>query len=260
MTDTTPYRDTTVPMSPAPTRPPTPWWAYVTTAIGVVLVVTLVGGGITAAAVAMSTTVTTSTITADGVQRLRLQAVTGAVTVRTEESMGDRVEIRTRAVTTWQEPALTEEQEGGVLDVGLDCPRQGWLNRCEGSFQVVMGPGTDLEADLVAGGVDAAGLAGDVDVRVVTGGVNLERTTSPVVDVDVTTGGVALGFTEPPTSVLANVNVGGITVAVPDDGTVYDVVVSSGVGGEDVTVETSSTSDNAIELSTSVGGVEVGYR
>lgn len=253
------YLPGTVPLSPAPTRPPTPWWAYVTTVVGIVVVVTLVVGGATAAAVAMSTTVTTGTIAADGVQRLRLEAVTGAVTVRTDESMGDRVEIRTRAVTTWQEPELVREQDGDLLTVGLECPRQGWLNRCEGAFEVVMAPGTDLETDLVTGGVEATGLAGGVDLRVVTGAVDLRRTVAPEVAVDVTTGGMVLDFAEPPTSVLANADVGAISVSVPDDGTAYDVAVTSGVGGEDVQVETAATSDNVMQLSTSVGGVEVRY-
>lgn len=256
----TPYSAPPVAVSPAPTRPPTPWWAYVFAVAGVLLVLGLVAAGVTAAAVAMSTSVVTDSIEADGVQRLQVEAVTGSVTVRTEPTMGDRVEITTRTVSTWQEPELVREQAGEVLDVALDCPRQGWLNRCEGSFDVVMGPDTELDISLVTGGVDGTALAGDVDIQVVTGGVMLERLASETVSVDITTGGVDLDFAQPPTDVLADVSVGGVTIAVPDDGTVYDVAVSSGVGGEDVTVDTSGDSDNRIEVATSVGGTEVRYR
>lgn len=263
MTETPTTSTVTSPPSartPTAVRPPTPWWALVLAVLSVLLVLGLLVAGVAAAAISLSTTVVREEVSADGVDELRIDVVTGGIDIRTDPSLGDRVEVSARVTTTSQETVVAQESEGGVLTLGADCPEGGWIPRCEAAFDIAMGPDTDLVVDVVTGGVTGSGLAGEVRVDVVTGGVDLSGLESQVVAVEVVTGGVDLDFATAPSSVSAQAQVGGVTVQVPDDGTAYQVTSTSGVGGEDVRVPTSSSAERVIDVSTQVGGSEVVHR
>ncbi|WP_380166200.1 hypothetical protein [Jannaschia sp. R86511] len=111
--------------------------------------------------------------------------------------------------------------------------------------------------DMVTGGFEADGLAGDVVVDMTTGGVLLTDSSSQQVDVQVTTGGAALEFSAAPTDVRVSTVTGGITIGLPDDGEAYAVSTDVSVGGSDVSVPTDPSSSRSVEAATTVGGIDV---
>jgi hypothetical protein len=113
--------------------------------------------------------------------------------------------------------------------------------------------------EIATGGLEARGLAGDVDVSISAGGVSLSDLRAERVRTSVTTGGVMLDFAEPPREVTAATSVGGVGVVVPDDGTAYDVRTTVSVGEASVGVATDADARNVLDLTTTVGGIDVAY-
>ncbi|WP_336923989.1 hypothetical protein [Aquipuribacter sp. SD81] len=240
-------------------RPPVPWWAAVLAVLGVLVVVALVAGVVGAAVLASGTRTVRGPVEATGVRQVVVQGATGGVRVRTDGAAPGAVTGTSSLTTSWADGTVSATQDGGVLTLTVECPSQAWPRRCDVGYDLLVDPDVDLDVDLAAGGLEAEGVAGDVTASVGAGGVSLRRATSQTVDVAVSTGGASLDFAAPPRSVTASSSVGGLVVTLPDDGTAYDVTSRVSVGEAQVGVTDTPGADRVLDLTASVGGVDVQY-
>ena len=245
------------PPGPPATRPPVPWWAAVLAALGVLLVAGVVAAAVGGLVVEAATRTAEQPVDETGVRTLRVEGVTGGVRLTTDGAAAGTVVGTSRVTTSWQEADVEAVRDGDELLLRVTCPDQGWPRRCEVGYDLLVDPEVDVVVDIVTGGLQARGLAGDVDVSVTAGGVMLEETTSQDVRVDVTTGGVGLAFVEPPRQVEVAATTGGVDVSVPSDGTAYAVRTSVTVGDEGVSVPEDDDADRSIVASTTVGGISI---
>jgi DUF4097 and DUF4098 domain-containing protein YvlB len=169
--------------------------------------------------------------------------------------------------STWrgEEPEVTEERRGDVLAVEADCDEAFFTffgsDRCNVAFDLLVPTGMDAEVRTSVGEVHLDGLDGGIDVETNVGDVEGTNLRASSTDVDSDVGSIRLEYAE----VLGDINVstetGDIEIIVPDDGTTYEVVYESSVGGEDIGIATdpASRADYAIRVSTSVGDLTVRY-
>ena len=242
---------------PATQRPPVPWWASILAVLGVLLVLGVLTSVVAALVVESATRTVREPVQETGVRTLRIEGVTGGVDLRTDDAAAGAVTGAARVTTSWQEADLETVRDGDELVLRATCPEQGWPRRCEVAYDLQVDPDVDVVVDIVTGGLQARGLAGDVDVSVTAGGVLLRELTSQVVQVDVTTGGVAMDFTVPPREVGASATTGGIDIGLPSDGTAYAVRTSVSVGDAGVSVPVDDAARRSIVASTTVGGISI---
>lgn len=243
---------------PVPTeRPRVPWWAGVLAVLGVLTVLTVVLVAVGAVVVQAATRTVTEEVDEQGVRTLRIVGVTGGASISTDPDADGAVSGRARMTTSWQDAELTTTRDGDEMTLRVECPSQGWPRRCEVGYDLVVDPDVDLVVDIVTGGLEADGLAGDVTADVTAGGVIMRGLTSDRVEVDVTTGGVALEFEEAPDEVVATTTTGGVAIGLPEDGNPYAVETSVSVGGAEVTVPTDPSSPRSVTASTTVGGIDI---
>ena len=255
-TTTPTLRTATTPLPPSQ-RPPVPWWASVLAVLGVLLVVGVLASVVAALVVQSATRTVREPVEETGVRTLRIEGVTGGVQLRTDDAAAGTVSGSTRVTTSWQEAEVETVRDGDELVLRATCPEQGWPRRCEVAYDLQVDPDVDVVVDIVTGGLQARGLAGDVDVSVTAGGVLLEELTSQVVQVDVTTGGVAMDFAAPPREVGARATTGGIDIDLPSDGTAYAVRTSVSVGDAGVSVPVDDDANRSVVASTTVGGISI---
>jgi hypothetical protein len=225
--------------------------------LGVLVVAGAVAAVVGALVVEAATRSTSEAVDETGVRTLRIEGVTGGVSLETDGAAAGTVVGTTRVTTSWQEADVDIVRDGDELLLRATCPDQGWPRRCEVGHDLLVDPDVEVVVDIVTGGLQATGLRGDVDVSVTAGGVLLQETTSQRVRVDVTTGGVGLEFLEPPREVEVAATTGGVDIGVPSDGTSYAVRTSVSVGDHRVTVPVDDDASRSIVASTTVGGISV---
>ena len=245
------------PVPPPAQRPPVPWWAALLSVLGVLVVLGVLSTAVAAVVVESATRTVRVPVEETGVRTLRIEGVTGGVRLRTDDAVAGTVSGTTRVTTSWQEAEVEAVRDGDELVLRATCPDQGWPRRCEVGHDLLVDPDVDVVVDIVTGGLQAQGLAGDVDVSVTAGGVLLEDLTSQVVRVDVTTGGVVMGFAVPPREVGVTATTGGIDIGLPADGAAYAVRTSVSVGDAGVSVPVDDDAGRSITASTTVGGIGI---
>lgn len=245
------------PPGPPPARPPLPWWAAVLAVLGVLVVLSVVAAVVSGVVVQAATRTSSEQVDETGVRTLRIEGVTGGVSLETDEAAAGTVSGVSRTTTSWQDAQVETVRDGDELLLRATCPDQGWPRRCEVAYDLQVDPDVDVVVDIVTGGMYGRGLQGDVDVSVSAGGVLLEETRSQQVRIDVTTGGVAMGFAEPPREVEVAATTGGVDIGVPSDGTAYAVRTSVTVGDDGVSVPVDDDAARSIVASTTVGGISI---
>lgn len=116
-----------------------------------------------------------------------------------------------------------------------------------------------LTLDSSGGGIDVTGSSGPLDLSSSGGGVQVNASRSATVRADSSGGGVTLQFDAPPTNVDARSSGGGVRVVVPVGDEAYAVDASSSGGGTHNDVNTNQTSSRHLRVSSSGGGVTIGY-
>jgi hypothetical protein len=210
-----------------------------------------------------------------GVRRVVVSVDTGRVTVRGHDGT-DVTGTRFRSIGL-RRPEVSERVDGDTLRIEaqcdasflapwcgtsyeLDVPRDVSLDLDSASGQVIVeGVTGDVRARSSAGRVRVDDVAGKLDLRSSAGRIEGSRLRSPSVNAQTSAGAVDLGFVAAPRAVTARSAAGHVRVEVPRTGDLYRVDAQSSVEEADIGVETSSTSDRVLMLSSSTGSVEVAY-
>jgi DUF4097 and DUF4098 domain-containing protein YvlB len=205
--------------------------------------------------------------TSPGTESKRLETRTEATTVSIENECGqislregaDGV-VRTEARITrlWRAPTVTSGEQGDVARVEVDCPA------FSGTVQLTIEvpAGVEVEARSAAGGVDADGLSGRLDLRSSAGSVRGENLTSDDVEAQSSAGSVSLRWTDDadPQRVDASSSAGSVTVLLPDrENTAYAVDADSSAGTTRVEVRTDPAATRTVRADSSAGSVTVAY-
>jgi Putative adhesin len=193
----------------------------------------------------------------------------GSVAVTATE--GDTIEVTADVSDGWQSTEVLSRVVGGVLELRASCPPfvSIW---CSVDYTITMPADRPLTIG-GSGSVDVRGMTGPVDVDSDDGSVELDdiagditvsndngrivgrRLTSPTVDARNTNGRIELSFLEPPQTVSARTENGGIEVVVPDTDVLYRVDLRTENGSTDNAVRTDPASDHVIDLSTENGSI-----
>jgi hypothetical protein len=189
-------------------------------------------------------------------------------------SGADAVQLTRRWTWSLGEPSVSSRRDGDRLLLSSSCPFSPGLP-CTGRITltvppdlvltggvsdghlVVEGLTSPLDVHTADGSLDLRGLSGDL--RLVTRDGSLRGTglTSARVSVESSDGSTSLTFARPPSSVRATTRDGSFELALPDDGTAYDVDVDVADGSQDVTVPTASRSARKVRVTARDGSVRV---
>jgi DUF4097 and DUF4098 domain-containing protein YvlB len=178
---------------------------------------------------------------------------------------GEVLEVHRESSWRGDEPEITEAVRGDVLAVEADCD-DGYFtffgsDLCRVEFDLLVPAAVDAEVRTSVGEVRLAGLEGGIDVESSVGDVEGTNLRAASTDVDSDVGSVRLEYDQVLGDIEVSTETGDIEIIVPDDGTTYDVVAESSVGGHDVGIATDpgSQADYVIRVSTSVGEITVRY-
>ncbi|MFF1903399.1 DUF4097 family beta strand repeat-containing protein [Kitasatospora sp. NPDC058218] len=182
------------------------------------------------------------------VQVLVIEGRIGGITVR---GGGDAVKVAEHQNYRGAAPRSSHEVRDGTLTLRYDC------DDCGVGYEVDVPAGTRVRVSAETGGVRLTGLAGEVEAKVGTGGVEASGLTSPVVRLSTGTGGIEASFAGSPDTVEARAETGGVRVRVPA-GEAYAVDASAGTGDVSVEVPRRPGAVRSITARTGTGGVTVG--
>ena len=187
---------------------------------------------------------------------------------------GDTVEMTRRWSWSLQQPTVSSRRVGDRLVLSSSCPFSPGL-WCTGQVTLTVPPDVRVTGGVSDGHLVVDGLTspldlrssdGSLDLRDVSGALRLvtrdgslrgTRLTSARVSVESSDGSTHLTFTRPPSSVRATTHDGSLELALPDDGTAYDVSVDVADGSQDVTVPTASRSPRKVTVTARDGSVRV---
>ena len=260
----TPEKQTTEPRSETQRTAKTVWW--------------IVGGAITGTALLVALAVTgvwiwsiASPEKSETHSETYTQAVAGvdvAVEVgHIDLSASSDASLVVDRETRWrgEEPETPEVWQGDTFAAVGECDDNLVLfwdgDECEVNYTLALPAGAAAKAENSVGDITVDGLDGTIDLETGVGDIEGEnlRATGTVTESSV--GSVRLEFAEVRGDIDVTTSTGDVEIIVPDDGTTYDVVFSSGVGSEDIQIATdpASRADYVIAVDTSVGDLIVRY-
>ena len=179
--------------------------------------------------------------------------------------------------TGWWGGSATEEQNGDVLRIRLDCPSLFGFG-CGGNYEIAVPDDVVVTGDTGNGAIALSALTSDVDVRTSNGAIRLDdlegtvsaRTSngaiegsglaSPRVVADTSNGPIVLGFESAPDSVEARTSNGRVEIYLPDDSPAYAVDANTSNGTVESALRTDPAASARIQVNTSNGDVVIGYR
>ncbi|MFJ8438144.1 DUF4097 family beta strand repeat-containing protein [Kitasatospora griseola] len=181
------------------------------------------------------------------VDELVVDGTSGGIDVRVGDGPVRVVEKR-----AWndEEPQGTHELKDGVLKLTYSC------DNCGIGYEVHVPAGTKLKLSQTSGGIQLHDVAGDVDAKVTSGGIEATGLKSRNVKMAVTSGGVNARFVEAPTRAEMSTDSGGVQVRVPS-GQQYQVEAHSDSGGTDVKVPSVAGAPHILIARATSGGVQV---
>lgn len=215
-----------------------------------------------------------STSSFDGVAVLEFELDNASVTVT---AGGDSVVVGKDIRTGWWGGSATEEQNGDVLRVRLDCPNLFGFG-CGGSYEITVPGNVEVTGDTGNGAIALTALTADVDVRTSNGAIRLDdlegaviaRTSnggidgsglaSPRVVVDTSNGPIVLSFEFSPDTVEARTSNGRVEIHLPEDSPAYAVDANTSNGTVESAIRTDPAASARIQVNTSNGDVVIGYR
>jgi hypothetical protein len=203
-----------------------------------------------------------------GTETKRLETQTEASTVRIDNDCG-QISVRegsdgvvrtdARITRVWQTPTVTSQDEGDTAMVEVNCPPFSGTVR----LTVEVPSGVEVQARSAAGGVQADGLTGQLDLHSSAGSVQGQNLQSEQVVAQSSAGSVTLQWSSDadPRQVDASSSAGSVTVLLPDRaGTAYAVDADSSAGSTTVNVRTDPQSTRTVRAESSAGSVTVSYR
>lgn len=210
------------------------------------------------------------------VHKVVLDTSIGDIQIRAAEP-GEATHLDRHETWSISRPEISMSVADGVLAVDTTCHSWGLVTSiCHVDLDLVVDETTtvvahsntgDLGVRKVSGPVHVSTSTGDITVDEVTseevraststGDITLNGITAEEVSASTSTGDITLGLAEAPTTVKARTSTGNVQILVPRDGTIYQVLSSTSVGEQTIEVPTSSNSPNLIEVSTSVGDIDI---
>ncbi|HWI31038.1 MAG TPA: DUF4097 family beta strand repeat-containing protein [Microbacterium sp.] len=249
---------------------------------GLVAVVT-VGGAAVATVGSASTETITRTLAVDDIAELDVEASAGTLDV----AFGDVEEAVLDITSGPGRGDWTFEREGDTLTVAS--PHRGWLDGwwfggwmsgptratltlpraldgdLDAHLELAAGKLTttggfgELELDVSAGDLQVDGAAETLSAEVAAGRAELDIADVRTADLTVSAGAMVADFTgDAPTDTTIDVSAGSLELTLPDDA--YAVTVSESAGNVRNDLETSSSAQNAIDVSISAGSVRLRSR
>lgn len=184
-----------------------------------------------------------------------VDVATGAGRVQVTAGAVDQVEVRAVVRTNRRAAAVTAEVAGDTVVVRQTCTR-GW-GRCSVGFEITV-PGQFATVARTANGeIRVDGLGGDADLRTSNGAISGAGLGGSHVRAATSNGAVRLVFAAAPLAVEATTANGGITLALPRDGTSYRIDAGSRNGNVDSQVEADPASPRSVVARAGNGGVRI---
>ncbi|WP_073807903.1 DUF4097 family beta strand repeat-containing protein [Kitasatospora sp. CB01950] len=181
------------------------------------------------------------------VDQLVVDGTSGGIDVK----VGDGpVQVLEKRAWRDQEPQGSHELKDGVLKLTYSC------SNCGIGYEVRVPAGTKLKLTQTSGGIQLHDVAGDVDAKVTSGGINTFGLKSKNVKLSVVSGGVEARFAEAPTRAEMSTDSGGLMVKVPA-GEQYQVEAHADSGGTDVKVPSVVGAPHVLIARAVSGGVQV---
>jgi DUF4097 and DUF4098 domain-containing protein YvlB len=244
--------------------------------VTLVLAVAVLGAGATSVVGSFFVRQSTrTTVFTAPVHRLAVTTYTGNLVIRAAAA-GEETMVISKGRSAFRRAAYNAGVKDGVLTVSGDCLGHSFLaDACSMSFEIVVPPGSTVEANSSTGSViifgpmssthastdtgdvRVVGTGGSLQLQTDTGDVTGDLLKSGTVSAQSDTGDVTLGFAVSPHRLRAVADTGDVQIRVPDDGSAYRVQASADIGDRFVTVPTTSTSDRSIVASSSTGSVHV---
>ncbi|HET9653761.1 MAG TPA: DUF4097 family beta strand repeat-containing protein [Kineosporiaceae bacterium] len=198
-----------------------------------------------------------STALAGSVERVSATTDVGRIRVR-RTLPGEPLTIRRTVAWAFRQPTVNVDRQGGSVDVAARCPTAHIsFGECTVDLDLAVPPGTAVVVRTSVGDVTVEGIDGDLTVTTSTGNAELRALRSGRVDASTSVGDLRISLLSAPRTVRAHTSTGDVTVAVPADGTAYQVIGRSSVGDRQVRVPTAPSATRSLEVSTSVGSVLV---
>ena len=188
------------------------------------------------------------------VQKLVVAADAGDVTVVATDA--DRVTVRRTTHWVTSEPKPTKSVSRGVLRLADDCG--GWTTfRCESSYRIEVPRGLAVDVRANSGDVDVRGLTGTVNLASNAGDVSGDELAGARLRAKSSSGDVRLGLVSSPASVAALSNSGDVDVDLPAGEYALDTHTDSGDTSVHGIVRY-DRADHAVEARSNSGDVTVG--
>ncbi|MFJ5233007.1 DUF4097 family beta strand repeat-containing protein [Kitasatospora sp. NPDC088391] len=174
----------------------------------------------------------------------------GGIEVRAGDGPAQVVEKRSWSGDT--EPQAAHSLADGVLKLSYSCSGSG----CGMGYQVRVPAGTKLRLTQGSGGIRLHGMAGDIEAKVDSGGIDADGLRARGVRLTVGSGGLDAGFTEAPDRAELSTGSGGLKLKVPA-GAQYQVDAHADSGGTDVTVPSAAGAPHVLVARVGSGGLKV---
>lgn len=215
-----------------------------------------------------------STTSFEGVSVLEFELDNAAITV---SAAGDAVVVEKDVRTGLWGGSATEEQNGDVLRVRLDCPNLFGFG-CRGTYDITVPADVVVNGNTANGAIELRGLEAESDVRTSNGAIRLQdlagpataRTSngqiegsglaSPSINANTSNGPIVLGFRIAPDLIEARTSNGRVEIYVPDDSPVYAVDANTSNGTVESALRTDPAAPARIDVTTSNGSIVIGYR
>lgn len=215
-----------------------------------------------------------STTSFEGVTVLEFDLDNAAITIA---AAGDSVVVEKDVRTGLWGGSATEEHNGDVLRVRLDCPNLFGFG-CRGTYEITVPADVVVNGDTANGAIELRGLEAESDVRTSNGAIRLEdlegpttvRTSngeidgsdlaSPSITANTSNGPIRLGFRTAPDRIEARTSNGRVEIFVPDDSPAYAIDADTSNGTVESALRTDPAASARIDVSTSNGDVVIGYR
>ncbi|GAA2168059.1 MULTISPECIES: DUF4097 family beta strand repeat-containing protein [Glycomyces] len=259
----TPEKQTTAPQPSEPRPARTAWWIVGIATTGVVLLFALAVTGVWIWSIASpektethTETFTQSTAGVDVAVEIGLIELNAS----TDGSLVVDRETRWRG----QKPESHESWNDDTFTVDGECDDRLFVfsgDDCEIDYTIALPSGAAARAENSVGDVVMNGIDGAIDVQTSIGGIEGENLRASETRVESSVGSIDLEYAEVRGDITVIASTGDVEIAVPDDGTTYDVVFQSDVGSEDIDIATdpSIRADYTIRVESSVGDLTVRY-
>jgi len=260
----TPEKQTTAPQPAEPRPARAVWWIVGIATTGVVLLFALAVTGVWIWSIASPEKSETHTET--------FSQTTAGVDVAVEIG---RIELNASAdgslvvdrETRWrgEKPESHESWRGDTFTINGECDDRLVVfwggDDCEVDYTLALPSGTAAKAENSVGDIVMDGIDGAIDVETSVGGVEGENLRATGTRVESSVGSISLEYAQVRGDITVIASTGDVEIAVPDDGTTYDVVFQSDVGSENIDIATdpSGTADYVIRVESSVGDLTVRY-